>query len=424
MRRQSGTTDLRALLYMDEVAGYLPPTADPPTKKPIMTLMKQARAFGVGVVLATQNPVDVDYKAISNAGTWMIGRLQTERDKQRLLDGMSAAERRRRRRRRRRHDQRPGQARVRAAPGRQGPARGVHDPLGDELPPRADDQGPDPPAPAGRSRPSRPLRRQPTRGGDNRPGRGGAGRGRATEPTPAPGAGGSTTPVMPTVASGIDVRWIDAAAPGVRELGGDPAGQTLVAAIVAEVQVRYDDTKLALTHDVTFTLGGVAPADRLDPAQLADVPVDVADLLGDPPPGCTYRISGGPIGDAPAWKQLQRDLVDHLVRTRPCELMVNKQLGLASQPGESAEDFRGRCAAAAQERIDADQAKLEATHQQRSARLADRRDAAADRAEVVQEQAADRKRGNWMKAAGDVLGGILGSRRRRGGQARAGRRPA
>ncbi len=87
MRRQSGTTDLRAMLYMDEVAGYLPPTANPPTKKPIMTLMKQARAFGVGVVLSTQNPVDLDYKAMSNAGTWMIGRLQTERDKARLLDG-------------------------------------------------------------------------------------------------------------------------------------------------------------------------------------------------------------------------------------------------------------------------------------------------------------------------------------------------
>jgi len=91
MRRQSGTTDLRALLYMDEVMGYLSPTANPPSKKPIMTLMKQARAFGVGVVLSTQNPVDVDYKALSNAGTWMIGRLQTDRDKQRLLDGMSAA---------------------------------------------------------------------------------------------------------------------------------------------------------------------------------------------------------------------------------------------------------------------------------------------------------------------------------------------
>ena len=88
MRRQSGTTDLRALLYMDEVAGYLPPTANPPTKKPIMLLMKQARAFGLGVVLSTQNPVDIDYKAVSNAGTWMIGRLTTENDKARLLEGM------------------------------------------------------------------------------------------------------------------------------------------------------------------------------------------------------------------------------------------------------------------------------------------------------------------------------------------------
>ena len=91
MRRQSGTSDLRALLYMDEVAGYLPPTAAPPTKKPIMLLLKQARAFGLGVVLSTQNPVDVDYKALSNAGTWLIGRLQTEQDKARLVDGLSSA---------------------------------------------------------------------------------------------------------------------------------------------------------------------------------------------------------------------------------------------------------------------------------------------------------------------------------------------
>ena len=146
MRRQSGTSDLRALLYMDEVAGYLPPTASPPTKKPIMLLMKQARAFGVGVVLSTQNPVDVDYKALSNAGTWMIGRLQTDRDKQRLLDGMSAAAGGVDVGRRRRHDQRARQAGVRAAAGRQGPPGGVHDALGDELPARPDDPRPDPPA--------------------------------------------------------------------------------------------------------------------------------------------------------------------------------------------------------------------------------------------------------------------------------------
>jgi hypothetical protein len=88
MRRQSGTSSLRALLYMDEIFGYFPPTAMPPSKQALLTLMKQARAFGLGVVLATQNPVDLDYKGLSNAGTWFIGRLQTERDKARLIEGL------------------------------------------------------------------------------------------------------------------------------------------------------------------------------------------------------------------------------------------------------------------------------------------------------------------------------------------------
>ena len=91
MRRQSGTSSLRALLYMDEIFGYFPPTAMPPSKQPLLTLMKQARAFGLGVVLATQNPVDLDYKGLSNAGTWFIGRLQTERDKARVIDGLLGA---------------------------------------------------------------------------------------------------------------------------------------------------------------------------------------------------------------------------------------------------------------------------------------------------------------------------------------------
>jgi hypothetical protein len=88
-RKQPGTTSLRAILYFDEVFGYLPPhPANPPTKVPLMTLLKQARAFGVGVLLATQNPVDLDYKALSNAGTWFVGKLQTERDKARLVEGL------------------------------------------------------------------------------------------------------------------------------------------------------------------------------------------------------------------------------------------------------------------------------------------------------------------------------------------------
>ena len=91
MRAQNGTTSLRAILYMDEIYGYLPPSANPPSKRPMMTLLKQARAFGLGCLLATQNPVDLDYKALSNIGTWFLGRLQTERDKLRVLDGLEGA---------------------------------------------------------------------------------------------------------------------------------------------------------------------------------------------------------------------------------------------------------------------------------------------------------------------------------------------
>ena len=91
MRAQPGTTSLRALLYMDEVFGYFPPTANPPSKRPMLTLMKQARAFGLGVMLTTQNPVDLDYKGLTNAGTWFIGKLQAERDKARLLEGLQGA---------------------------------------------------------------------------------------------------------------------------------------------------------------------------------------------------------------------------------------------------------------------------------------------------------------------------------------------
>jgi hypothetical protein len=88
VRAQPGTGSLRAIIYMDEIFGFFPPVAEPPAKKPLLTLLKQARAFGVGVLLATQNPVDLDYKGLANAGTWFIGRLQTERDKDRLLEGL------------------------------------------------------------------------------------------------------------------------------------------------------------------------------------------------------------------------------------------------------------------------------------------------------------------------------------------------
>ena len=91
MRTQSGSSALKAILYFDEIFGYLPPVANPPSKEPMLRMLKQARAFGVAQVLVTQNPVDIDYKALSNAGTWFIGKLQTDQDKQRLLDGLESA---------------------------------------------------------------------------------------------------------------------------------------------------------------------------------------------------------------------------------------------------------------------------------------------------------------------------------------------
>ncbi|NQV85613.1 MAG: ATP-binding protein [Woeseiaceae bacterium] len=91
MRAQQGTSSLRAILYMDELFGYMPPVANPPSKKLFLTLLKQARAYGLGLVLSTQNPVDLDYKGLSNTGTWFIGRLQTERDKARVMEGLEGA---------------------------------------------------------------------------------------------------------------------------------------------------------------------------------------------------------------------------------------------------------------------------------------------------------------------------------------------
>ena len=143
MRGQSGTSDLRALAYMDEVFGYVPPTAMPPAKKPILTILKQGRAFGVGLVLSTQNPVDLDYKAMSNAGTWFVGRLQTENDKARVLEGLRSAAGGLGRRCVGQGDRRPRQAAVPARLGEGERAAAVRDAVGDVLSAGPADEGAD-----------------------------------------------------------------------------------------------------------------------------------------------------------------------------------------------------------------------------------------------------------------------------------------
>jgi hypothetical protein len=396
-RRQSGTTDLRALLYMDEVMGYLPPTAVPPTKKPIMTLMKQARAFGVGVVLATQNPVDIDYKAISNAGTWMVGRLQTERDKNRLLDGMSAA---------------AGGVDVKA----------ISDTISgldkrEFVLRRAGEDQPEVFTTRWAMSYLRgPLTRdqieQVTGGSDAEaetavPAEPAA----ATAAVSEASASDDSTPVMPTVASGVGVRWVATTATWLGDIGGDAAGACYEPAILARVHLRYDESKADLVHDVDRD-AVLFPLDaEIDAARSADVTYSESDLLDAAPASVAYRLTSAPIGESKTWRQVERGLIDHLVRTGSIELQVNKQLKLYSGPDESADDFRARCAAAAKMAADAERAELTEKHEAKAAKLDAQLEAARDRASVVSEQAADRKRGNLLRAAGDLLGGVFGSRR-------------
>jgi hypothetical protein len=407
MRHQSGTTDLRALLYMDEVAGYLPPTADPPTKKPIMLLMKQARAFGVGVVLSTQNPVDVDYKALSNAGTWMIGRLQTDRDKQRLLDGMSAA---------------AGTVDVAA--------------VGDTISGLRKREfvlrraGTDQPEVFTTRWAMSYLRGPMTRdqiarltaGIEQVPGT--TATAATTSPPTAPAAAATsspaevapdTTPVVPEVAAGVAVRWADVAAPWLGDVGGDPAATTREAAVVARVLLHYDDTRADVAHDAEYEAVVFPLGPQVDVTAATAVDYDDRDLRDVAPPDVAYRLPSAPVAQAAFWKRVERDLVDHLARSQRLDLPVNRELKLYGRPGESDEEFAARCARFADEQADAELATLRDKYESKATALRGRIEAASDSAQVTAEQQKARERDDLLSSAGSILGGLLGGRRSRGG---------
>jgi hypothetical protein len=409
MRRQSGTTDLRALLYMDEVAGYLPPTANPPTKAPIMLLMKQARAFGVGVVLSTQNPVDVDYKAISNAGTWMVGRLQTERDKQRLLDGMSAAAgtvdvgavgdtisglaKREFVLRRAGKDQpevfttRWAMSYLRGPMTRDQIAlamRGMSTPAA----------APAAPAPA-MAPPTGPPQPAPI--------------------TPAAPADPNLTPVMPDVGGGVAVRWVDPAAPWLATVGGAPASSTYVAAVAARVAMRYDDTKADVVHDEEYEAVLFPLTSHPDVTTATAVDYDDRDLREAAPSPCNYRLTDAPIGDKAFWSQLPKDLVDHLTRSRSLDIPTNAALKLYGRPGEGEAEFAARCQQAAAAKADEATAALRDKYEAKVARVRDQIAAAESAADVAERQQKARSRDDLLSSAGSLLGGLLGGRKSTGG---------
>ena len=348
MRRQSGTTDLRALLYMDEVAGYLPPTAMPPTKKPIMTLMKQARAFGVGVVLSTQNPVDLDYKAMSNAGTWMIGRLQTDRDKARLLDGMASAAgsvdvaaidatisglaKREFVLRRAGKDQPEIFTTRWAMSYLRGPM--TRDQIALVTPTGAADS-----APAGTSVSAGRTADRPDDRSDRSDHRDDAGDATAGA-APAEALPSDQSVVAPEVADGIAVRWVDVAAPWLGDVGGDSRGTVREAAVVARVAVRYDETKADLVHDEEFEAVIFPLTDPADVSTLTAVDYDDRDLRADAPTGATYRLTDARIHTKTFFNEIERDLRDHLTRILSIEIPANTDLKLFGRPGEDEADVR------------------------------------------------------------------------------------
>ena len=417
MRRQGGTSDLRALLYMDEVAGYLPPTANPPTKKPIMLLLKQARAFGLGVVLSTQNPVDVDYKALSNAGTWLIGRLQTEQDKARLIDGLKNAAgsvdisavsetistlgKRQFMLKRVGSDQ-PSLTTTRWAMSYlRGPLmRSEITRLAESgLVARAAALAATTQAPA----PSESLAATAP-ASDAAP----------AEASPAASApatlGDDETPVAPKVATGIAASYLDPAAPWAATIGS-AAGTRLHAAAIARVRLRYDDTKADLIHDEEYEAVLCPLPSVPSPTDFVSVDYDDRDLLDAAPAGAVYTLPLAEISRKTWWTDLRKSLTDHLVSTRKVQILANPELRMYSRVGETAEEFAARCTLAADAKADAAVAALQKKYDTKLRTLRTRADTATNAAQRAAAQHTA-QHGTGAQVT-NLLGGLFGGARSR-----------
>jgi hypothetical protein len=401
MRKQPGTSQLRALVYFDEVFGFVPPTAAPPTKKPILTLLKQARAFGVGLVLATQNPVDVDYKAISNATTWIVGRLQTERDRDRLLDGMRSA---------------AGGVNIEElAATISGLAKRefvLH---------RAGVSAPEVftsrwslcylRGPLTREQISTIMANQKASiKTSSISGSSGAGAGASGGSSTPVSLADNEVPVAPPIAKGTSAYFLDPAAPWGKDVGLKTDGTQHEAAIVCRVNLLFDEEKANLREQVEWEAVAFPLPKVFDPSKMTAVDYDARDLRPEAPSNATFILPEAPLADASYFKNASRAISDYLAANNTLTLFRNDGLKLWSRVGETQEQFLARCDTEAQSRADAEAADLRTTIGTKMDRIQATIDEAQRKADEVRDNAKQDKKSELIAGAGAILGALFGGR--------------
>ncbi len=394
MRGQSGTTSLRAIVYMDEIFGYFPPVANPPSKAPLLTLLKQGRAYGVGVVLATQNPVDLDYKGLSNTGTWFIGRLQTERDKARVLEGLegvaAGSEMR--------FDRGAMEEMLAGLGKRVFLLNNVHDDEPVVFETRwvmSYLRGP-------LTRDQIKVLMDPRRGQA-------AARVQAMETAAgapavraAPAASRSEQPMLGPSIPQHFVPLRGSAAPG-HELVYEPM-------VLAAGRVLFADRKTKLeTSEELVTLTPLSTAAvALDWADAMEADLDLGDL-GDGPEGAArYGELPGAATKKASYAAWKREFKDWLYRNRTLELYKSLLLKEYSRPGESEHDFRLRLSQEAREARDKALEKLRKKYAPKLATLQERVRRAEQAVEREAEQAKDAKLQTAISVGATLLGAMLG----------------
>ncbi|HMP71870.1 MAG TPA: DUF87 domain-containing protein [Kiritimatiellia bacterium] len=395
MRSQSGTSSLRALLYMDEIFGYFPPTANPPSKMPMLTLLKQARAFGLGVVLATQNPVDLDYKGLSNTGTWFIGRLQTERDKARIMEGLESAA----------GGAMMSRSEMDAVLSNLGSRvflmRNVHDTQPVLFQTRwamTYLRGPMTMAQIERFSPRRPTPVPAESGrGESSPGSA------AAVPQVSPG-GSAPVGVKPVVPAELNEYFIRSSS------YADPQRLLYRPRMMGIARLRFVHarSKVDLWQTRTF----LAPF-GFEGAEVrwkdADILIDEeADLERRPLEGVGYAELPSGVSNAKNLRDWGKALESYLYQDVTMDLLECPEFKLFSRAGEEAGDFQARIAQLARERRDGDLEKLKSKYETQLARLQERIRVASQRVGRQRDMVSQQKMQTAMNFGTTLLGALLG----------------